>query len=161
LPPHYWSRSVSGAGHDKSSDPQACRDAHPVSLHPIRALANKIANLVRARGSVMATVPGGGGAPCIVARTSSDGSSPARGSGSAVGRVEPGPAASRSAERSSQDSLVNCEAQRVGRELDSEIFSGFARPILRVPGTPRPFSAGDVLRVLDCFDPGSCWGARL
>jgi hypothetical protein len=23
LPPHYWSRSVSGAGHDKSSDPQA------------------------------------------------------------------------------------------------------------------------------------------
>ena len=57
LPPHYWSRSVSGAGHDKSSDPQACRDAHPVSLHPIRALANKIVNLVRARGSVMATVP--------------------------------------------------------------------------------------------------------
>jgi hypothetical protein len=71
LPPHYWSRSVLGTGHDKSSDPQACRDAQstPVSLHPIRALANKIVNLVRARGSVMATVPGGGGAPCIVART--------------------------------------------------------------------------------------------
>ena len=29
LPPHYSSRSISGAGHDKSSDPQACRDAHP------------------------------------------------------------------------------------------------------------------------------------
>jgi hypothetical protein len=29
LPPHYWSRSVSGTGHDKSPDPQACRDAHP------------------------------------------------------------------------------------------------------------------------------------
>jgi hypothetical protein len=49
--PH-WSRSVSGTGPDKSSDPQACRDAQstPVSLHPIRALANKITNLVRARG---------------------------------------------------------------------------------------------------------------
>jgi hypothetical protein len=29
LPPHYSSRSISGAGYDKSSDPPACRDAHP------------------------------------------------------------------------------------------------------------------------------------
>ena len=55
---------------DKTSDRQACRDSHPrwVSLQPILVLAQKIANLTRARSSVMATVPGGGGNPSIVAR---------------------------------------------------------------------------------------------
>jgi hypothetical protein len=53
---------------DKASDRQACRDAHPlVSLQPILVWAQKIANLARARSLVMATVPGGGGNPSIVA----------------------------------------------------------------------------------------------
>jgi hypothetical protein len=55
---------------DKTSDRQACRDSHPrwVSLQPILVLAQKIANLTRTRSLVMATVPGGGGNPSIVAR---------------------------------------------------------------------------------------------
>ena len=69
LPAHYGSGLASGIGHVKASDPQACRDPHPVSLHPIRVLRNKIANLARARSSVMAVVPGGGGSPSIVATT--------------------------------------------------------------------------------------------
>jgi hypothetical protein len=53
---------------DKASDRQACRDAHPlVSLQPILVWAQKIANLARTRSLVMATVPGGGGNPSIVA----------------------------------------------------------------------------------------------
>ncbi len=51
---------------DKAPDRQACRDTQ-VSLQPILVLAQKIANLQRARSLVMATVPGGGGNPSIVA----------------------------------------------------------------------------------------------
>ena len=51
---------------DKAPDRQACRDAQ-VSLQPILVLSQKINNLPRTRLLVMATVPGRGGNPTIVA----------------------------------------------------------------------------------------------
>src|ERR1700738_4133659 len=54
---------------DKTSDSRACRDAHPrwFPSSPSWSLSQKITNLPRTRSLVMATVPGGGGDPRIVA----------------------------------------------------------------------------------------------